>query len=79
MRMLRKGIELAGELYSSASDRLNTRTRYTRRPRRQRPRKLSHRKPSSTSIELRICMTLRALRSPTSIPLARNTMPARSN
>ncbi len=35
--MLRKEIESAGEQSSSASDLLNTRTRYTRRPRRLRP------------------------------------------
>ena len=62
--MLRKGIESAGAPCSSASDRLNTRTRYTRRPRRQRPRKLSYRKPSSTLIGLRICMTAQSLTKP---------------
>jgi multidrug efflux pump subunit AcrA (membrane-fusion protein) len=62
--MLRKGIESAGEPCSSASDRLNTRTRYTRRPRRQRPRKPSHRRPSSTSIGLRTCTTAQSITKP---------------
>ena len=38
--MLRKGIGSAGDPYSSASDLLNMRTRYTRHPRKQQPRKL---------------------------------------
>ena len=74
---MRKAIESAGAPCSSASDRPNTRTRYDRRPRRLRPRKLSFRKPSSTLIALRICMTARALRNPISIRLAPNTTPAR--
>ena len=57
-------IESAGEPFSSASDLLNMRTRYTRRPRKQRPRKLFFRKPSSTLIGLRICMTSQSLTRP---------------